>query len=149
MSRLASLVSRSASTLVGLPGLVAAGWLAAVILARLFAPSLVDGTTMTLSEAAAMADQADVIRMLGEGADPNTPSRVRAPLLGPRERVLTPIEAVIAGSGGNRKGTFTLLVKAGVSIAPDQAAALWCLARNDENRALLTSWLTGAPPDCH
>lgn len=53
-------------------------------------------TTLTLSEATALRDQATVLVLIEGGADPDLPYRIRAGLTGEREIVLTPMQAAIS-----------------------------------------------------
>lgn len=53
-------------------------------------------TTLTLSEATALRDQATVLVLLEGGADPDVPYRIRAGLTGEREMVVTPMQAAIS-----------------------------------------------------
>jgi hypothetical protein len=53
-------------------------------------------TTLTLSEATALRDQATVLVLLEGGADPDVPYPIRAGLTGEREMVVTPMQAAIS-----------------------------------------------------
>ena len=112
-------------------------------------PRGADGRTLTLSEAAAIASHADVARLLRSGVDPNAPSRVRAGLVGNRERVMTPLEAATAAI---RTGPLQLLVEAGATIDDHNYPVLWCSATAHHNQdmiRLLESRRSNRPPlDC-
>jgi len=66
--------------------------------------------SVTLSEAAARGDAGEVVRLLGDGQDPNAPYAVKAGLLSRRPLVVTPLEA----AAGNAE-IEALLVRAGAT----------------------------------
>ena len=68
--------------------------------------------SVTLSEAAARGDAGEVVRLLGDGQDPNAPYAVKAGLLSRRPLVVTPLEA--AAQAGNPE-IEALLVRAGAT----------------------------------
>jgi quinol-cytochrome oxidoreductase complex cytochrome b subunit len=53
---------------------------------------------MTLSEAAALRDNGEVVRLIESGEDVNGTSVVRPNVFSERELVMTPIEAAVAGA---------------------------------------------------
>src|SRR5882762_3969961 len=112
-------------------------------------PRAADGRTLTLPEAAAIASHADVARLLRSGVDPNAPSRVRAGLVGNRERMMTPLEAATASI---RTGPLQLLVEAGATIDDDNYPVLLCsaMARHNQDmiRLLESRYSRPAPIDC-
>ena len=112
-------------------------------------PRGADGRTLTLSESAAIASHADVARLLRRGVDPNAPSRVRAGLVGNRERVMTPLEAATAAI---RTGPLQLLVDAGATIDDHNYPVLWCsaMARHNQDmiRLLESRHSNKAPVEC-
>ena len=112
-------------------------------------PRAADGRTLTLPEAAAIASHADVARLLRSGVDPNAPSRVRAGLVGNRERMMTPLEAATASI---RTGPLRLLVEAGATIDDDNYPVLWCsaMARHNQDmiRLLESRHSRQSPIDC-
>ena len=61
-------------------------------------------TTLTLSEATALRDQATVLVLIEGGADPALSYPIRAGLTGERETVLTPMQAAIS-EDRDRKST--------------------------------------------
>jgi len=121
-------------------------WLSA---AALGVPQNVDGRTMTLTEATAVASHADVARLLRAGADPNAPSRLRAGLILNSDMILTPLEAA---TGAVRTGPLQMLVDHGARIDAGNYAVLWCAAqaRNNQDmvRFLGVHMPNVAPPDC-
>lgn len=73
---------------------------------------------LTLSEAAALRDTAEVVRLIDRGEDPNRISRVRPDILGDNALELRPIEAAVAAE---RADMVELLLEHGVEVD----AALW------------------------
>ena len=135
---------------VALPAL---GWIALSLLwlasAALGVPRGFDGRTMTLTEASAVASHADAARLLGSGADPNAPGRLRAYLVTNDENTMTPLEAA---TGAIRTGPVQMLVDRGATIDERNYAVLWCGAmarRNQDMLRFLQSRRTDhAPIDC-
>ena len=119
------------------PGLFVAACTAAMLLAQALAPALIDGSSLTLSEAAALADQADVVRLLRRGADPSAPQRVRRRVLREIEQRMTPLEAAAAGTSGNRPAIMRMLLDAGGVINSRNYAVLWCLAERRQTFEVL------------
>lgn len=134
------------------PALAAAGWVAFVLLAQVLAPSLVDGRTLTLPEAAALGSEADIVRLVRAGADPNASARVRLGVLREIDQRMTPLEAGAAGRIGDRDGVMRLLVEAGAALDDRSYPVVWCLAdyrQNDDTLSFLQGHLPGATtPDC-
>jgi hypothetical protein len=106
-------------------------WLAA---AAVGFPRAVDGRTMTLTEATAIASYADADRLLRGGADPNAPSHLRAGLIRNRESTMTPLEAA---TGAIRTGPLQMLVDRGATIDDRNYPVLWCgaVARRNQDMA--------------
>lgn len=134
------------------PGVVVAGCVVVLLLAWAVAPSSIDGSSLTLSEAAALADQADVVRLLRRGDDPNARQRVRRLVLREIDLQMTPLEAAAAGTTGNRLALMRRLVDAGAVLGRDNYPVLWCLAERRHNGEVmdgLTKLLPGQPaPAC-
>jgi hypothetical protein len=92
---------------------------------------------VTLAEAAALEDNAEVMRLIGLGANVNGASRVRPNVLAERELTLTPIEAAVAAE---RADMVQLLLDQGVRLDPALWARLMCHAESagaDDVTALL------------
>jgi len=106
-------------------------WMAA---AALGVPSVMDGRSMTLTEAAAVASHADAARLLAAGADPNAPQRLRAGLVRNSETTMTPLEASTAAI---RSGPVEMLVAHGATIDDRNFAVLWCGAQARNNQDML------------
>ena len=97
----------------------------------------VPGRTVTLAEAAALEDEADIVRLVGAGADPNAPSFVRRTRLRAVHRAMTPLEAA---AGTRHASVVQVLLEAGARIDARNFPQLWCAAetaRSDEVLALL------------
>jgi ankyrin repeat protein len=129
----------------GAPALVLSAALATVLIGE---PPMWSGGALTVSEAAALRDQAAVVRLVSHGVDPNAPASVRAPILGRLEVRMTPLEAATA-AGHVR--VLELLVSLGAVVHQGNYASLWCLAEGrDDVRAFIESRNPGndVPPDC-
>ena len=71
-------------------------------------------TTVTMAEAAALRDQAAIVLLVEQGANPDVKYAVRAGLLGDRDTYATPMEAAIHE---DRSEIVRLLVSSGASAA--------------------------------
>ena len=120
----------SVAVAVAAPALV---WLvgAAVVLAATLGGyrALAAPTDLTMSEAAALRDGAEVLRQIQHGVDPNVAVRVRPGVVGDSEQVMTALEAAIAG---RHVEIVELLAAHGASLDAARASALLCLARDRE-----------------
>jgi hypothetical protein len=92
---------------------------------------------VTMSEAVATGDYAEVMRQLERGADPNPPADVRARLLSSKPSRVTPLQAAV---WARNPVMLKMLMERGAVITPNTLAVLKCM--NDENgnrdvRALL------------
>jgi hypothetical protein len=103
---------------------------------------------LTLAEAAAIGDDADVLRQIRAGADPDAPAIVRRGMVSDTEFLLTPLEAATANAHAE---TIDLLVRSGAALDHDTARVLICLAQDKgeaDIAALLTRHVPGAAPVC-
>ena len=119
-----------------------------LLLAALGVPVRVDGRSMNLTEATAVASHADAARLLGEGADPNARARLRAGLVKNAETMMTPLEAA---TGAIRTGPVKMLVEHGATIDQGNYTVLWCGAKSRNNQDMLRfleSRQLPAPIDC-
>jgi hypothetical protein len=94
---------------------------------------------MTLSEAAALRDNGEVVRLLELGADVNGASRVREQILEDHPLVLTPIEAAVAAE---RADMVELLLERGARMDEAMWTRLMCFSmgvKADDVRTLLES----------
>ena len=76
---------------------------------------------MTLSEAAAVRDHAEVVRLIEEGHDPNRKWSVRAGLLDGDAHAITPLEAAVRI---RRLALVELLLRSGAAPGADERSAL-------------------------
>jgi hypothetical protein len=82
---------------------------------------------VTLAEAIATRNNAEALRLITRGADPNRPSRVRDGLLtNGYDVVVTP---VVAAVGAPRADSLRLLLANGAVIDPDTLNVLRCYER--------------------
>jgi ankyrin repeat protein len=126
---------------VAVPGLLLAA-VAVMVLAvgfRAFEPDPV----LTLPEAAALRDNADVVLLVRQGADPNAPAAVRRAVLRSRTGVMTPLEAALTARHVETAG---LLMDLGASVRDDNFERLFCLATRSRIDDLITL-ITARLPD--
>ena len=81
---------------------------------------------LTLSEAAAIRDEAEVVRQIGEGADPNGSALVRRGMLSDGDYMLTPLEAATAS---RHVEIVRLLLREGAELNGANFQTLNCLAQ--------------------
>jgi hypothetical protein len=81
---------------------------------------------LSLTEAAALQDQAEVHRLVRRGHDPNASYVVRRDLLRSRPYVMTPLEGAVAE---RRVDMVRLLVDLGARIDDHTFPSLWCFAQ--------------------
>lgn len=104
--------------------------------------------SVTLSEAVATGNYAEVVAQIERGIDPNVPADVRAELLTDDPIRLTPLQAAVWGRNALMA---RLLLEHGVVVGPTAVAVLKCInAENgsDEVRAVLEPLATGEEPGC-
>ena len=100
---------------------------------------------MTLPEAAALESEADIVRLLRAGANPNTAARVRRTRIRAVQAALTPLEAAMSS---RHVSVMTLLVDNGAVLDARNLPELWCLAASQQNQDA-QNWLRsrgGAEP---
>ncbi len=100
---------------------------------------------MTLPEAAALESEADIVRLLRAGANPNAPARVRRTRIRAVQAALTPLEAAMSS---RHVSVMTLLVDNGAVLDARNLPGLWCLAASQQNQDA-QNWLRsrgGAEP---
>lgn len=114
-----------------------------LLLAALGVPSSLDGRSMTLTEATAVASHADAARLLDTGADPNARDRLRAGLVKNNESTMTPLEAA---TGAIRTGPVQMLVDRGATIDDTNYPVLWCAAKARNNQDMLRFLEMHRPP---
>jgi hypothetical protein len=84
---------------------------------------------LTLSEATAIRDEAEVVRQIAAGIDPNTPARIRPGFLSSRESVLTPLETAVTA---RHVETVYLLLQNGATPDVATLSTLICLAEGSD-----------------
>ena len=80
---------------------------------------------LTLPEAAALHDDADVLLLIGRGANPNSSGTIRPGLLTRDEIELTPLEAAV---GARQEQTVEFLLQHGAVVDPPSWTRLMCFA---------------------
>ena len=107
------------------PGVFAIAVSAAVVLAGIAggAPPFWRGGSLTLSEAAALHDQGELVRLIDSGSDPNATYLLRPNVLAFRS--LTPLEAAV---GARRAEMVDLLMLHGARIDGGMWRRLHCFA---------------------
>jgi hypothetical protein len=129
---------------VGLPGTLVIVGLAAWLVASWFGmPPTAAGTSITLSEAAMLADHADVLRLIRQGADPNAPASVREGMIDFGRRTMLPLEAA---TRSHQPGIMQLLINSGARIAASNYPSLWCSAQGVPNNADVMAFLIAHQP---
>jgi hypothetical protein len=126
---------------LALPGLLFAA-VALVVMAiglRAFQPD----PPLTLAEAAALRDSADVVRLVRRGADPNAVAAVRPSVLPSRTGSMTPLEAALTARQVERA---RLLLDLGATVRADNFERLYCLATRSRIDDLITL-ITARMPD--
>jgi hypothetical protein len=107
------------------PALVAVALSAAIVAMAVMsdAPPFWRGGSLTLSEAAALHDQGELVRLIASGHDPNAVYALRADVLA--VRALTPLEAAV---GARRPEMVELLIRHGARVDSDSWRRLHCFA---------------------
>ena len=107
------------------PALVAVAVSAAIVVtaAAGSSPPFWPAGSLTLSEAAALHDQGELVRLIGSGSDPNTAYSLRPDVLAVRSS--TPLEAAV---GARRAEMVDLLMLHGATIDADTWRRLHCFA---------------------
>jgi hypothetical protein len=83
--------------------------------------------TITLSEAAALRDNGEVVRLIESGVDVNTPGAVRQDIVAARALVLTPLEAAVAS---RRADMVELLLEQGAQLDAATWTRLVCFSNS-------------------
>ena len=126
-----------AALALGIPALVLSGVIVAVAFASMggLVPTARD-YQLTLAEAAALHDVAEIVRLVRRGGDPRAPAPVRAGMIGEGSMMLTPMAAAILE---HRVDVMALLADVGARIRPDEFAHYWCLARARGDSAVVAA----------
>ena len=113
--------------------LPALAWIAAgtvVLVAALFGyRALAAPADLTLSEAAVLRDEAELLRQIGHGAAPDVEYTIRRGMLSDQDYVMTPLEAAIAAGHAE---VVQLLADHGATLSGANLPRLICLARLSE-----------------
>jgi hypothetical protein len=135
--------------IIAAPCLVLAFWSASWTAGRLTGDGLWPPDDVTLSEAVATRNNAEAVRLIEGGANPNQPSRVRDGLLTSDYAVtIKPIEAAV---GAQRADSVRTLLAHGASVDQEELRVLRCLERTRHDsgvRELLAVQSTSAV-DCN
>jgi hypothetical protein len=103
---------------------------------------------VTLSEAIATRNNAEALRLIAAGSDPNAPSRVRDGLLvNGRDVLVSPVEAAV---GAQRADSLRQLLSYGAVMSDSERLVLRCYERTRRDsgvREVLDEGVTG-DPDC-
>lgn len=103
---------------------------------------------VSLSEAVATGNYAELVRLLENGADPTRDSPIRAPLLASQAVVATPLEAAVFGRNATM---MQLLLARGAVVTPTIAERLKCLNAEHPDQDvgdLLDKLAPGEMPAC-
>jgi hypothetical protein len=126
--------------------LLAIAFAVALTLAMLGRHPLWPRETLNLSEAAGVDDEAEVVRLIEHGEDPNVSRQVRAGLLAADPLRVTPLEAAVASA--NPSMIATLLTN-GATLDGAIWNQLRCRADHEEVAAMLDAHRpSGATVDC-
>lgn len=98
--------------------------------------------TLNLSEAAAVRDSADVVRLIEEGHDINARRTIPPGVMGSNAHELTPLEAAVAN---RRPELVALLVGRGARPEAATWAALWCGAVAGGNGGVIAALASARP----
>ena len=112
---------------LALPALI---WIAAatlVLAGTLFGyRALAAPANVTMAEAAVLRDEAELLRQIRHGADPDAVAPIRRGMLSDQDYILTPLEAAIAA---RHAGVVQVLVENGARLDAENFPRLLCLAR--------------------
>jgi len=124
---------------------LSAWWCAGALMGRgLWPPD-----DVTLAEAIATRNNAEALRLITIGADPNQPSRVRDGLLTDGyDVIVTPVEAAV---GARRADSLRMLLANGAVVDEGELRVLRCferMRRDSGVREILDMRASGSEPDC-
>jgi hypothetical protein len=142
--------SAPAALALGLPGVMLS--FAIVVAAAASAGGLLPRARdyqVTLAEAAALHDLAEIVRLVRAGDDPRQAAPVRAGVIREQPMMLTPMAAAILE---RRVDVIALLADVGARIRADEFGQYWCLAQARGDAAVIAaveSQVAQPPPvDC-
>ncbi len=127
--------------------LPALAWIAAgtvVLLATLFGyRALAAPADLTMSEAAVLRDEAELLRKIGDGVDPDAAYSIRRGMLSEQDYILTPLESAIAARHAE---VVQLLVDNGATLTDANLPRLICLASLSDATDIAAFLQTHSPP---
>ena len=133
--RLVGRVNRPAALAVALPGcLLAAATVVALTLAAFGEHPMWPHEDVNLAEAAGVREEAEVVRLIEQGQNPNASYPVRSGLLFERPVTLTPLEAAVIN---NDPAIVAVLFANGVALDGPSWVALRCFAGNSRVSPIL------------
>lgn len=126
----------------------ATAWIAAatlMLIAALFGyRALAAPADLTMSEAAVIRDEAELLRQMRHGASPDIEYAVRRGMLSEQDYILTPLEAAIAARHAE---VVQVLVDNGTKLTDANLPRLVCLARLNEATDIAAFLQAHSPPD--
>ena len=129
---------------IALPALA---WMAAgtlLLVATLFGyRALAAPADLTMAEAAVLRDEAELLRQMRHGADPNVQASMRRGMLSDQDYIMTPLEAGIAG---RHVEVVQVLVENGTKLDSKNFPRLLCLARLNDATDIVAFLETHTPP---
>ena len=127
--------------------LPALAWIAAgtvVIVAALFGyRALAAPADLTMSEAAVLRDEAELLRQMRHGVAPDAAYTIRRGMLSEQDYIMTPLEAAIAARHAE---VVQLLVDNGATLNDANLPRLICLARLSDATDIAAFLQTHSPP---
>ena len=127
--------------------LPALAWIAGatlLLVAALFGyRALAAPADVTMAEAAVLSDEAELLRQLRHGANPDVQASIRRGMLSDQDYLLTPLEAAIAGRHAE---AVHVLVENGAKLDSDNFSRILCLARLNDATDIVAFLEKHAPP---
>lgn len=99
---------------------------------------------LTMSEAAVLRDEAELLRQMKHGSSPDAAYPIRRGMLSEQDYILTPLEAGIAARHAE---VVQLLVDNGAKLTGANLPRLVCLARLNDATDIATFLQAHAPPN--
>lgn len=129
---------------IALPALAWIAVATALLVATFFGyRALAAPADLTMSEAAALRDEAELLRQLRHRGDPDAEGTIRRGILSDQDYILTPLEAAIAA---RHVEVVKLLVENGTRLEADNFPRLLCLARLNDATDIVAFLDTHRPP---
>jgi len=126
----------------------ALAWIAVgalVLIATLFGyRALAAPADLTMSEAAVLRDEAELLRQIRHGAAPDVAYTIRRGMLSDQDYILPPLEAAIAARHAE---VVQVLVDNGTKLTDANLPRLVCLARLNEATDIAAFLQAHSPPD--